>query len=206
MQTPGNETGQDSNKKGGISRRSFQIRDIVGIVPDITTAQLNGLNEISQGIINKGNGNEEFKDLRGKGRDFPYQTDESNQGTENMQHAGPKANPEKEGKVVCIKLSCQSVAGSQKERDGSGNTHNDKRLSRKDGVNDSNNGRTHESFRRCQIAFGLPFHEFGKNQGRDQLNDKGKDGRIKDGKDGLRFAPIAGVMRCTGLQIVLHAR
>ena len=123
-----------------------------------------------------------------------------------MHESGPDADPKEKGKVFRVKLFRQTVRCSQQDSYRSSNAHNNKWLSRKKGINDSNNGTAQECFRGGQVFLSFAIHEFGKNECGDELNDKGEKGGIHYCIDALRTTPIALVEGNAGLKVFLDSR
>mmetsp|Transcript_30074 Transcript_30074/g.46207 ORF Transcript_30074/g.46207 Transcript_30074/m.46207 type:complete len:307 (+) Transcript_30074:467-1387(+) len=185
VQRPADVKGRNANHNVGIRRRTL-VRRHVRFRP------ADGRDEISNALKTKRDADEEFEDLRRKGSDPPDEVDQADHGRDAMHQGGPHEDPPKEGKVFGVKLLRQSVTRPQQQRRRPGNAQHRQRLAGKDGVDDADDAGAQQNFRNGQVTVGLPVQDFGKDQRRNQLHDKGVKGSVEDANEILGAAPVVG--------------
>lgn len=137
MQRPGHVKGDQTDHERGVLRPTVQVVGLLG--------QVDRFKQVFKRSKDECDRNKEFKDLTRKRRHFPHETHEPNHGRDNVHESSPDADPKEKGKVLRVEFFRQTVGGSEQNGNGSSDAHNYDRLSRENGVNDSNDRAGKES-------------------------------------------------------------
>mmetsp|Transcript_104678 Transcript_104678/g.213491 ORF Transcript_104678/g.213491 Transcript_104678/m.213491 type:complete len:521 (+) Transcript_104678:661-2223(+) len=78
VQAPGDVAGDQPDDEGGVSGRSDGRGDFFSV--DVLVGEVDGNDQIAEGRVDKGNGNEQLEDLRREGGDLPHQADQTDGG------------------------------------------------------------------------------------------------------------------------------